>query len=263
MRLLGSLWLGLALVSCAPADAPPPLSDDEIAPATATAAGSLQDAREGGDPAASEPAEELPVVVFFGTSLTAGLGLPSEDDTYAAHAAELAAEAGVPFRAVNAGVSGETSAAGARRIDWVLRNPLDVLVIELGANDGLRGLDLDALRANLRLVVEHTRERYPEAPIVLLGMEAPPNLGERYTTAFRDVFVEVADVEGTWFVPFLLEGVAGVPELNQSDGIHPTIEGHRRMAEHILPTLQAALNAVYERRGAVEPSGTPGTGGNR
>lgn len=205
------------------------------------------------------PEDDLPTVVFFGTSLTAGLGLPSEDDTYAAHAAELAAAEGLPFRLVNAGVSGETSAAGVRRIDWVLRNPLDVLVLELGANDGLRGLDIDELRANLDDIVLRTRAMYPDARIVLLGMEAPPNLGERYTSAFREVFARVAEERDTHFVPFLLEGVAGVPELNQSDGIHPTPEGHRRMARNIMPALTSALEAVHDER-ADTAAAVPGGG---
>lgn len=187
-----------------------------------------------------------PVVVFFGTSLTAGLGLPSEDDTYVWRSAELATAAGVPFTPVQAGVSGETSAAGLRRIDWVLQNPLDVLVIELGANDGLRGLSVGQLEENLVGVIRRTRERYPSTEIVLLGMEAPPNMGEQYTSAFRRVFQDVARQEGARLVPFLLDGVAGVSDLNQADGIHPTPEGHRRLAENIMPQLLAALAAAAE-----------------
>ena len=189
-----------------------------------------------------------PVVVFFGTSLTAGLGLPSEDDTYVAHAAELARAAGVSFTPINAGVSGETSAAGLRRIDWILQNPLDVLVVELGANDGLRGLPVEQLRENLTEIIRRTRERRPEAEIVLLGMEAPPNMGERYTTDFREVFREVADAEGALLVPFLLDGVAGMPAMNQPDRIHPTTEGHLRMAENILPALTIAIEAARDRQ---------------
>lgn len=184
--------------------------------------------------------------MFFGTSLTAGLGLPTEDDTYVAHAAELAAAAGMPITPVNAGVSGETSAAGVRRIEWVLQRDFDVLVLELGANDGLRGLPLDELRENLVTIIRDTRARHPEAQVVLLGMEAPPNMGVRYTEAFRDLFREVAEREQTFFLPFLLEGVAGVPELNQSDGIHPTIEGHERMAENLMPVLMRAVEAARE-----------------
>ncbi|MEX2466623.1 MAG: arylesterase [Gemmatimonadota bacterium] len=204
-----------------------------------------------GSPAPDEGADGRPTVVFFGTSLTAGLGLPSEDDTYVAHAAELARAAGVPIIPVNAGVSGETSAAGLRRIDWILQRDLDVLVLELGANDALRGLGIDQLRENLLEIIRRTRTRHPEAEVVLLGMEAPTNLGERYTAAFRQVFADVAEEEDTFFVPFLLEGVAGVPELNQSDRIHPTVEGHRRMAENLMPTLTTAIEAAYSRMESV------------
>jgi acyl-CoA thioesterase-1 len=193
-----------------------------------------------------EVPDDRPVVVFLGTSLTAGLGLASDEETYVARVAELADSAGTPIRAVNAGVSGETSAGGLRRLDWVLRQPLDVLVLELGANDGLRGQDPSALRDNLTEIVRKTRARYPRVRVVLAGMEAPPNLGPLYTTAFREVFREVAAAEGALLVPFLLEGVAGVPSLNQSDLIHPTAEGHRIMARtvwRVLGPLIAELEA--------------------
>lgn len=229
------MCLALAFAACTAADAPPAHGDaDAAAPSAAT----IEQSRD---------ETTWPVVVFFGTSLTAGLGLPSEDDTYVAHAAELARAAGVPITPVNAGVSGETSAAGLRRIDWVLQSPVDVLVLELGANDGLRGLPVDELRGNLTEIVRRTRERHPEAGVVILAMEAPPNLGERYTTQFRQAFRDVAEREGALLAPFLLEGVAGVPELNQPDRIHPTIEGHRRMAENIMPALTTAIESAYER----------------
>lgn len=197
-------------------------------------------------PSAASPAvaDDRPVVVFLGTSLTAGLGLPTDEDTYVARVAELADSAGTPIRAVNAGVSGETSAGGLRRIDWVLREPLDVLVVELGANDGLRGQDPFALSDNLTQIVRRTRTRYPEARIVLAGMEAPPNLGPLYTGMFREVFTDVASTEGTLLIPFLLDGVAGDPSLNQSDGIHPTPEGHRIMARTVWTVLGPLVSEV-------------------
>ncbi len=212
-----------------------------VPPAGDTERASPEDA-----PAAASPAvaDDRPVVVFLGTSLTAGLGLPTDEDTYVARLAELADSAGMPIRAVNAGVSGETSAGGLRRIDWILREPLDVLVIELGANDGLRGQDPFALSDNLTQIVRRTRTRYPEARIVLAGMEAPPNLGPLYTGMFREVFESVATTEGTLLIPFLLDGVAGVPSLNQSDGIHPTPEGHRRMARTVWSTLGPLLSEM-------------------
>jgi acyl-CoA thioesterase-1 len=207
-----------------------------------------EQAFEGHEPAASVPREEAPVVVFFGTSLTAGLGLLREEDTYVARLAELAEDEGMTMRAVNAGVSGETSAGGLRRIDWVLREPLDVLFLELGANDGLRGQDTRATATNLRQIIAATRRRYPTARVLIAGMEAPSNLGIRYTQEFREVFPSVASTEGATLVPFILQGVAGVPELNQADGIHPTAEGHRRMADIIWPFLRTALQEWHRDR---------------
>lgn len=191
------------------------------------------------------PFDDHPVVVFLGTSLTAGLGLDREDDTYVARLEAMGNAAGLPFRAVNAGVSGETSAGGLRRVDWILREPMDVLVVELGANDGLRGQAPDALHANLTAVIQRARNRYPEVHVLLAGMEAPPNLGVRYTTSFRAIFPEVARSEGAILVPFLLDGVAGVPELNQSDRIHPTPAGHGRIAENVWPWLEGVLREIH------------------
>lgn len=188
-----------------------------------------------------DPEADRPVVVFLGTSLTAGLGLLRDEDTYVARVAELADSASLPFRAVNAGVSGETSAGGLRRIDWVLRQPLDVLVLELGANDGLRGHDPSALESNLREIIRRTRARYPATTVLIAGMEAPPNMGAAYTERFRGAFMAVAATEDVMLIPFLLEGVAGVPELNQADGIHPTAEGHRRLALTVWPFLESVL----------------------
>jgi acyl-CoA thioesterase-1 len=180
-------------------------------------------------------------VVFVGTSLTAGFGLMTPEDAFAARLQEMADSAGLPSRMVNAGVSGETSAGGLRRIGWVLGDTVDVLVLELGANDGLRGLPPEALQENLEAIIDSTRAHWPDARIVLLGMEAPPNLGPRYTQAFRAVFPGVARSRDTELVPFLLEGVGGVRELNQDDGIHPTAEGHRMMARTIWPVLEPLL----------------------
>lgn len=193
---------------------------------------------------AEVPSDDRPVVVFLGTSLTAGLGLERDADTYVSRLQEMGDSAGSPFRAVNAGVSGETSAGGLRRLDWVLREPLDVLFLELGANDGLRGQDPFALSDNLTQIVRNTRTRYPDVRVIIAGMEAPPNLGEIYTSAFRTVFTSVVESEGTDFVPFLLDGVAGVPELNQDDRIHPTAEGHRMIAATAWPVLESVLDSL-------------------
>jgi len=196
-------------------------------------------------PAATERPDVGPVVVFLGTSLTAGLGLARAEETYVARIDAIADSVGRPIRTVNAGVSGDTSAGGLSRLDWILREPLDILVVELGANDGLRGQDPDALEANLVSVIEQTRERYPEARFVVAGMQAPPNLGPSYTSRFQDVFPEVAASTGAALVPFLLEGVAGVPELNQGDGIHPTPVGHDMMAHTVWTALAPLVQAWY------------------
>jgi len=194
------------------------------------------------------PPDQRPSVVFLGTSLTAGLGLASDEDSYVARLAELADSAGLPFRPVNAGVSGETSAGGVRRLDWVLREPLAVLVLELGANDGLRGHDPATLEQNLRTIVDRTRARYPGTRVVIAGMEAPPNLGRAYTDRFREIFATVAQDTGSALIPFLLEGVAGVPELNQDDRIHPTAEGHERVARNVWTVLEGVLRELDTSR---------------
>lgn len=180
-------------------------------------------------------------VVFLGTSLTAGLGLDRPGDRWPERIGALADSAGLAVHVVNAGVSGDTSAGGLRRLDWLLSEPLDVLVVELGANDGLRGHSPEALEENLRTIIRTTRERSPGTRIVLAGMEAPPNLGADYTERFRAVFPRVAEETGVSLIPFLLEGVAGEPELNQPDGIHPTPAGHRRMARTAWPILESVL----------------------
>jgi acyl-CoA thioesterase-1 len=189
-----------------------------------------------------------PRVVFLGTSLTAGFGLLREEDGYVARLSALADSAGLPMRAVNAGVSGDTSAGGLRRLEWILREALDVLVVELGANDGLRGQDPHATAENLREIIRVARARYPEVVVLLAAMESPPNLGEAYTERFRAIFPAVAREAGAVLVPFFLEGVAGVPELNQDDGIHPTPEGHRIMARNLWPFLEPALREWWSGR---------------
>jgi acyl-CoA thioesterase I len=187
--------------------------------------------------------DSRPVVLFFGTSLTAGLGLEPEE-SYPALIQRRIDSARLPFRVVNAGVSGETSAAGLRRIDWLLSQRISVLVLELGANDALRGQDLAAARGNLQEIIDRTRARYPDVRIVIAGMQAPPNLGSRYTAEFRQLFVDLARRNDAALIPFLLEGVGGVPELNQGDGIHPNAEGSRVVAENVWRVLAPVLRQV-------------------
>jgi acyl-CoA thioesterase-1 len=179
-------------------------------------------------------------VLFFGTSLTAGLGLEPEE-SYPALIQQKIDSARLPFRVVNAGVSGETSAAGLRRIDWLLSQRIMVLVLELGANDALRGQDLAAARGNLQEIIDRTRARYPDVRIVIAGMEAPPNLGSGYTAEFRQLFVDLARRNDAALIPFLLEGVGGVPEMNQGDGIHPNAEGARVVADNVWRVLEPLL----------------------
>lgn len=200
--------------------------------------------------AADAPARHgAPTVLIAGTSLTAGLGLdPAE--AYPAVLQQLADSAGLPARIVNGGSSGETSAGLVRRIDWLLREPPEVVVIETGANDGLRGVDPAVTASNLRQIVKSVRERAPRARVLLVQMEAPPNFGSEYTSRFRAVFPEVARESGATLVPFLLEGVAGVASLNQADGIHPNEDGARRVARTVWRSLAPVL-AEVDRSGDI------------
>ena len=177
-----------------------------------------------------------PTILFIGTSLTAGLGVDPAD-AFPAVVGRMLDSAGHPTRIINAGLSGETSAGARTRIDWVLRQPADVIVLETGANDGLRGLSVNAARENIQAILDHIRARQPSARVLLVQMEAPPNLGDAYTRGFRAMYPELAKKNGVELVPFLLDGVAGVPALNQEDGIHPNRTGARIVAR----TIYAAL----------------------
>lgn len=181
-------------------------------------------------------------IVFLGTSLTAGLGL-DPDEAYPARIQERLKREGLDYEVVNAGQSGETSAGARARVDWVLREPAAVLVIETGANDGLRGVDVDSLRANIQAIIDAARDRPDPPRIVLVGMEAPPNLGPRYTGRFRTVYQDLARRNGVAFVPFLLTGVAGVDSLNQPDGIHPTPRGQEIVADNVWAVLGPMLTS--------------------
>ncbi len=192
-------------------------------------------------PAPALPADERPVLLFVGTSLTAGYGLDPADAFPALIQVKLDA-AGLRYRVVNAGVSGETSAGALRRLDWLLKRPVAVLVVETGANDGLRGQDPDATRANIDAVLDRARKQAPPPRLLLLGMEALPNYGEEYRRRFRAIYPEMAKKHGAVLVPFLLDGVAGVASLNQADGVHPTAEGHRRAAETVWRALRPLLS---------------------
>jgi acyl-CoA thioesterase-1 len=196
---------------------------------------------------AAAPAAPLKVL-FVGTSLTAGLGL-DPDSAYPALIQRKADSAGIPLAVTNAGVSGETSAGALRRIDWVLREPSDVVVIETGANDGLRALRVDSTRANLEALVERIRGARPTARVVLVQMEAPPNLGARYTAEFRGMFPGVAQKYGLVLIPFLLDRVAGIDSLNQADGMHPNEAGERIVAETVWRALRPVLDSARAAAG--------------
>jgi acyl-CoA thioesterase I len=194
--------------------------------------------REQPAPAGSAPARRL---VFLGTSLTAGYGLPDPGLAYPALIQRRIDRARLGYRVVNAGVSGATSADTRRGIDWIMTDPVAVLVIETGANDGLRGLDVDSMRANIQAIIDRARRQSPPPRIVIVGMEAPPNYGAGYTRRFREVFPELARANGATYIPFLLGGVAGIDSLNQGDGIHPTAAGQRIIAASVWQVLEPLL----------------------
>jgi acyl-CoA thioesterase-1 len=193
-------------------------------------------------PAAGAPGDDRPVVLFLGTSLTAGLGVDLSEAFPALVQGKIDA-AGLRYRVVNAGVSGETSAGARRRLAWLMRQPVAVLVVETGANDGLRGQEPEATRENIQAIFDEARRRRPPPRLVLLAMEALPNYGEEYRRRFRAVFPAVAKASRATLVPFLLDGVAGDPRLNQDDGIHPTAEGHERVAANVWRALEPILKA--------------------
>lgn len=180
------------------------------------------------------------VILFFGDSLTAGYGL-SESQAFPALVEEKLQASGRNYKIVNAGLSGETSAGGRSRIDWVLREPIDVLFLELGANDGLRGLPLEQTKTNLQTIIDKTRAKYPDVKIIIAGMMVPPNMGPDYSRKFQSIFPELAKKNDAVLLPFLLEGVAGDKKLNQSDGIHPNVEGHQIVAENVMEVLKPIL----------------------
>ena len=205
------------------------------------------DVADPGTPARPENQPRPPAaakVVFLGDSLTAGYGLDA-GEAYPSLVQQRLRGSGSGAEVVNAGVSGDTSAGGWRRLDWSLEGDVRVLVVALGANDALRGLSTDELRRNLAGIIERARER--NVTVVLAGMEAPPNLGAAYTAAFRQVYRDLASTYGVALIPFLLEGVAGDPALNQADGIHPNARGARRIADTVWPYVEHAVGEAGAR----------------
>lgn len=233
-------WLlALALGACgrAPEPAAQPVVETSEAPAATTPAPS---------PLEVAATADVPKVVFLGDSLTAGLGV-SIEEAFPARVGEILAAEGHPIEVINAGVSGDVSAGGASRIDWLLRQKPAVVVVGLGANDGLRGQPLVNLEKNLLDVVR--RSQAAGAKVLILGMKIPPNYGKDYADGFEAIYPRVAEETGAALVPFLLEGVGGEPELNQADGIHPTAEGHKLVAKNVAPYLERLV---------IEAEGAPG-----
>ncbi len=186
-------------------------------------------------------------VLFFGTSLTAGLGLPDVQHAFPNLVAQKAASSGTPIVAINAGLSGETSAGAVRRIEWTLKRPVDIVVLETGGNDALRALDPDTLKDNLEQIVAKIRAAQPRTRVLIVEMQAPPNLGRGYTDKFRGAYAEVAQRDKLTLVPFLLNKVAGIPSLNQADGVHPNEKGEAIVADNIWRSLKPAVQEIYAR----------------
>ena len=229
MKFAVLLVLGLAIGCSRQAEAPqpaPPASDGPAAPK-------------------APQAPQAPRIVFLGDSLTAGLGLPSTQ-SFPSLIGEKLKEKGLDYEIVNAGVSGDTSAGGVRRLDWSLEGDVRVLIVALGANDGLRGLSTSEMKKNLAAVLDRARERH--VPVILAGMEAPPNYGPDYTREFRDVYSELAAEYQVRFIPFLLQGVAGNASLNQADGIHPNARGAEIVADLVWKELEPELRRQNSSR---------------
>ncbi len=179
-------------------------------------------------------------IVFFGNSLTAGYGL-EPDQAFPALIEHKIDSLQLAYTVVNAGVSGETTSGGNSRIGWILKRPVDVFILELGANDGLRGLPVAETKKNLQLIIDKVKAKYSTAKLVLAGMQVPPNMGQKYATEFREIYPELAKQNNMTLIPFLLEGVGGDLKLNQQDGIHPNVEGAKIVAENVWKELQDVL----------------------
>ena len=185
-------------------------------------------------------ANDKKVILFFGDSLTAGYGLELEE-AFPALIQERLDSLGLNYTVINSGVSGETTSGGLNRLNWVLNQDVDVFVLELGANDGLRGIPLDETRQNLQAIIDQVREKDPNTQIILTGMQIPPNMGPAYTSEFKNIFPDLAEKNEIPLIPFLLEGVAANPDLNLDDGIHPTAEGHKILRENVWEVLKGEV----------------------
>jgi acyl-CoA thioesterase-1 len=197
--------------------------------------------------AAAKPTEEAApalkkkTIIFFGDSLSAGYGLDEPTLAFPGLIQRKLDSLKMDYQVVNAGVSGETSSGGVGRIDWILNQPVDVFILELGANDGLRGIPVETTAKNLQTIMDSVKSKNPSVKIILAGMQVPPNMGAKYANAFKAIFPTLAEKNKVALIPFLLEGVGGEPALNQADGIHPNEEGHRKVAEVVWKSLNGIL----------------------
>jgi len=186
------------------------------------------------------PIPGVKTILFFGNSITAGYGV-GENQAFPAIIGRRIDSLHKPYQVINAGLSGETTADGKSRIGWTLRQPVDIFVLELGANDGLRGIPVPGTAANLQAIIDSVKTKYPAATIVLAGMQVPPSMGDTYASAFRKIFGQLAVKNKIALIPFLLQDVAGIPQLNQPDGIHPSEQGHRMVADNVWQVLRPLL----------------------
>jgi acyl-CoA thioesterase I len=223
-RWLGPLLLSTSLLACQPQ---PAEQAGTARPDSAAVAPPVAD-------------KTTKTILFFGNSLTAGYGLDPEQ-AFPALIQQKIDSLGLPYRVVNGGLSGETTTGGLARIEFMLRQPVDVLVIELGGNDGLRGIAPDLAQQNLQAIIDKAQAKYPAIKIVLAGMEAPPSMGQDYTRAFRQIYPALAQKNQVALIPFLLDKVGGIAELNLPDGIHPTAQGHQLVAQTVWQTLRPVL----------------------
>ncbi len=228
LTLTFSAFIILLLMSCGESASDQPSANKKSDPSPAPVEESKQE-------------ETKKTIVFFGNSLAAGYGVAPEE-AFAGLIASRVDSLGLPYKVINAGLSGETTAGGEARIDWILRQTVDVLILELGGNDGLRGIKPEASYTNLQSIIDKTKAKYPDVQIIIAGMEAPPNMGGDFTSKFRAIFPKLAKENDAKLIPFLLDGVGGIPTLNLADGIHPNPKGHLIVAENVWGILGPMLN---------------------
>ena len=188
-----------------------------------------------------ETVTDKKTILIFGDSITAGYGLDDTADAYPGILQDKIDSLGLNYTVVNSGLSGETTAGGKSRISWVLKQDVDIFILELGANDGLRGVALSETKSNLQSIIDRVSDKSPDTRIVLAGMQLPPNMGQDYTAEFRQLFADLANENSIEFIPFILKDVGGIEELNQNDGIHPNVEGHQIVAENVWEVLKPMI----------------------